>query len=134
MNQNAIYICISWNRKICWFLMKKCWCQQNSIGVSRDSYSFLIFLRSCMTVPSFIIVGYVWQILRTGAFCPPLPVYPWAAPKKPILNRVNEYVVQAFFVVVEFQICLIFMMSIISSSYYLLVWRSPKRSINESQP
>ena len=33
-------------------------------------------------MPSFIIVGYVWQILgRSG--------HPWAAPKMPILNRIN---------------------------------------------
>ena len=30
--------------KICWFLVKKCWCQQNSRGLSRDLYIFWIFL------------------------------------------------------------------------------------------
>ena len=68
----AIYICISWCSKICWFLVKECWCQQNSRGVSRDSYIFWIFLRQGITVPSFIIVEYVWQILgRGGLFTPP---------------------------------------------------------------
>ena len=38
-------------------------------------------------MPSFIIVGYVWQILGRGTFLPP---YPWAALKKPILNRVKQ--------------------------------------------
>ena len=41
-----------------------------------------------MTVPSFIIVGYVWQILGrmgVGPFAHPL-----AAQKRPILNRVKE--------------------------------------------
>ena len=45
MYQNAIYICISWYNKICWFTVKKCWCQQNSGGVSRDLYIFWIFFR-----------------------------------------------------------------------------------------
>ena len=39
------YICISWYNKICWFPVKKCWCQQKSGGVSRDSYIFWIFFR-----------------------------------------------------------------------------------------
>ena len=43
--QNPIYICISWYSKICWFSVKKCRCQQNSRGVSRDSYILWIFFR-----------------------------------------------------------------------------------------
>ena len=67
--------------------MKKCWCQQNSEGVSRDSYIVWIFSRWGITVPSFIMVGYVSQILgKRGLFAPP-PTHPWAAPKMPILNR-----------------------------------------------
>ena len=51
------------------FRWKKCRFQQNSGGVPRDSYIFLIFFRSGITVPSFIIVGYVLQILeRVGLF------------------------------------------------------------------
>ena len=42
MCSNAIYICISWYSKICWFSVKK-YCQQNSSGVSRDLYIFWIF-------------------------------------------------------------------------------------------
>ena len=38
-------------------------------------------------MPSFIIVGYVWQILGRGQKAP--PPHPPAAPKKPILNRVK---------------------------------------------
>ena len=37
---------------------------------------------------SFTNVGYVWQILERGVFLPP---HPWAAPKKPILNRVKGF-------------------------------------------
>ena len=74
MYQNPIYICISWCSKICWFLVKKCWCQQNSRDVSRDLYIFWIFLRSGITLPSVIIVGYVWEILeRRGSKKPPPP-------------------------------------------------------------
>ena len=40
-------------------------------------------------MPSFIIVGCVWQILVRGKFLPPLPLHPWAAPKNLILSRVN---------------------------------------------
>ena len=73
MHQNAIYICISWYSKICWFLVNKCWCQQNSRGVLRDWYIFWIFFRQGKSVPSSIIVGYVWQILgRRGLFGHPL--------------------------------------------------------------
>ena len=41
---NAISIFISWFSKICWFLVKKCWCQQNSSGISRNLYFFLDLL------------------------------------------------------------------------------------------
>ena len=71
MYQNAVYICISWYSKICWFSVKKCWCQQNSQSVSHDSYIFRIFFRQGITVASFIIVGNVWQILGRGAFLAP---------------------------------------------------------------
>ena len=41
-------------------------------------------------MPSLIIIGYVWQILgRLLGASLPTP-HPWAAPKMPILNRVNE--------------------------------------------
>ena len=66
MYQNAIYIGISWYNKICWFPVKKGWCQQNSEGVSRDSYIFWIFFRQGITVPILIVAGYVWQILGSG--------------------------------------------------------------------
>ena len=39
-------------------------------------------------MPSFIIVGYGWQILRRGAFL--LPFHPRAAQKRLILNRVKK--------------------------------------------
>ena len=75
MYQNAIYICISWYSKIWWFSVKKWWCQQNSRGVSRDSYIFRIFFRWGIIVSRFIIAGYVWQILRRGTFFPPSPIH-----------------------------------------------------------
>ena len=57
---------------------------------SRDLHIFWIFLRYVITAPSFIIVEYVWQILGRGGgpFWLTHP-NPWAAPKKPFLNRVK---------------------------------------------
>ena len=49
--------------------------------IQRVSHVIYIFIK----VPSFIIVGYVWQIVGRGAILPP---HPWATPKKPTLNRV----------------------------------------------
>ena len=89
MSQNAVYISISWYSKICWFLVKKCWCQQNS----RVCHVIHIFLGSSLgiTVPSFILVGYVCQIFgRRGLFAPPpTPPLSVSAPKRLILNRVK---------------------------------------------
>ena len=39
----SLYL-ISWYSKICWFPVKKCWCQQNSGCVSRDSFFFFNLL------------------------------------------------------------------------------------------
>ena len=74
MYQNAVYICISWYSKICLFPVKKCWFQQNSKGAPLDSNICWIFFRLGVTVPIFIILGNVWQILGRGAFCPPHPL------------------------------------------------------------
>ena len=56
----------------------------------RDLYIFWVFFTYVIAVPSFIIAGYVWQILgRAGGgavFCP----HPWAASERPILNRVEQ--------------------------------------------
>ena len=41
---SLLRICISWSNKIFWFSIKKCWCQQGSRGVSRDSYISWDFL------------------------------------------------------------------------------------------
>ena len=59
---------------------------------------YIFFGSSLAKVPSFIIVGYVWQILGRGFF-EPSPLYPWAAPKSLILNRVKscKRVMQFFF-------------------------------------
>ena len=37
MHQNAIYICISWYSKICYFPIKNCWCQQNPRGANPEA-------------------------------------------------------------------------------------------------
>ena len=66
MYQNPIYICICWYSNIC--------C--SPVGVASDSYIFWIFFRLGITVPSFIIAGYVWQILGRGGegfFAAPFP-------------------------------------------------------------
>ena len=92
--QNAIYICISLYSKICWFSVKKCWCKD----VSPDTYTFWISFRQSMTVPSFIIVGYVWQILgRGGTFGPQTPpsLSSMSRPEKPILNRLNGMLIMS---------------------------------------
>ena len=77
MYQYGIYVCISWYYKICWSPVKKRWCQQNSRGVSRDSYIFWIYFMEGITVPSFIIAGYVLQILGRGSLFAPLPPPIW---------------------------------------------------------
>ena len=47
---------------------------------------FIFFFRLGITVPSFIIAGYVWQILGRGSlFATP---HPW----RPILSRVKEQI------------------------------------------
>ena len=76
MYQKTIYICICWYIKICRFLVKKCWCQQNARAMSGNSYIFWVFFRYGITVPSFIIVRYVWQILEKEPFCPTI-LEPW---------------------------------------------------------
>ena len=53
---------------------------------SHDSYIFWTFFREGITVPNFIIVGYVWQTLGRGAFLLP---HTWAATKMAILNRIK---------------------------------------------
>ena len=44
------------------------WCQQNSRGEARDLYIFLFLFMEGIALPSFIILGYVWQILGRKAF------------------------------------------------------------------
>ena len=77
--QNAIYACISWYSKICWFPVKNCWCQRNSRGVSRDSNNCVKFHHCRIRVTDFKEEVSFWY------------PHPWAAPKKPILTRVNLY-------------------------------------------
>ena len=60
--------------------VKKYWRQQNSKGVSRDLYIFWSFFRQVMTVPSFMNVGYEWDILGKWAFLPPIREQAWKVP------------------------------------------------------
>ena len=85
---NEIYTCISWYNKSGWFPMKN----SDVIRTQAMCRVIYIFLGSSLsiTVPSFIIVGYVWQILGRGPFCHPLS-HPWEAPKRPIVKRVKRY-------------------------------------------
>ena len=79
MYQNATYICISWYSKICWFRVKKCWCQWNWGGVSRDSYIFWIFFRQGIIIHCRICV----TDFSEGAFLPPpspIREQPWKCP------------------------------------------------------
>ena len=89
MHQNVIYICISWYRKICWFPVKNADVSRTQ-GVYHMIYLFFgSSLGKSLTVLSFIIVGYVWQTLERGLFC---PLDLWAAPKRPTLSRVNIFI------------------------------------------
>ena len=65
---NAIYICISWFSKICWFSVKECWCQQNSSGMSRDLYIFFDLLWVRYNCPK---CHYRKTYFREGAFLVP---------------------------------------------------------------
>ena len=87
MYQNAIYICISWYSKIWWFSVKKWWCQQNSRGVSCDSYIFWMFFRWGVKFHHCRIC--VTNFRETDLFSP--PPHPRESPKKSILNRVNSW-------------------------------------------
>ena len=99
MYQNTIYICISRYSKICWFPVKKCWCQHNSRGLSRDLYIFWIFFGWGITAKfhrcRICVTGF-----REGR---PRSPHPWAAPKKLILNRVKMKFY--FYIVPRLYIC-----------------------------
>ena len=72
MYQNAIYICISWYGTFCWFPMKKCTCQQNLRGVSRDSYCFLDLLGLRYNCAKFHYCAICMTNFREGgSFLPP---------------------------------------------------------------
>ena len=53
MYQNPVCTCISWCSKICWFLVKKCWCQQKSRDVSHGL---------CVSSPEKAHLSKVWSI------------------------------------------------------------------------
>ena len=76
MYQNTIYICISRYSKICWFPVKKCWCKQNSRGVSRNSYIFLglLWVRYNCVKFHHCRICLMWQILGRGGGLSPTPI------------------------------------------------------------
>ena len=83
MYQDTIYICISWYSKICWFPVKNVDVSKTE-GVCHVIYISFGSSLGRVKVPSFIIVGYEWDILgREGVFAPLLP------PKRPTLNWVK---------------------------------------------
>ena len=63
-------------------------------------------------MPSFIIVGYAWQILERGGLVQATPPSRlWASPKKPILNRVKGLMEQFRFfklLILKLQIFILF--------------------------
>ena len=83
---NAIYICISWYNKSCWFPVKKCWCWQYSRSVSRNLYTFWIFFRQGITVRFHQIRICVRDFRKRELFT----VQPWATPKRTILKRIKN--------------------------------------------
>ena len=82
MYQNAIYIRISWYSKTCWFPVKKSWIQQNSKGVSRDSYVFSIFVQLRYKCAKLHHCRICVTDFREGAFLPSFQ--PWETSKRPI--------------------------------------------------
>ena len=69
MYQNTIYICISWYSKICWFPVKNADVSRIQ-GVCHVIHMLFGSSLGKLWLPSFIIVGFVWQILGKGAFLP----------------------------------------------------------------
>ena len=98
MSSHAVFICISWYSKICWFPLKKCWCQQNSRGVSLDLYIFWIFFMWGIPVPSFIIVEYAWQVLgwRSLFATPSMSNHKKAHPGSQKLSYYPSYITQGW--------------------------------------
>ena len=92
MHQNAIHVRISWYNKICWFPVKKCWSQQNSGGVSRDSYIIWIFVMLRYNCAKFHHCRICVTEFREGAFLPP-PIHeqPQKCPSWIGLNNTKIY-------------------------------------------
>ena len=81
-SQSSIYICFSSCNKVCRFSVK-------NADVSRSQRVFYMIFGSSLgvTVPSLIIIGYIWQISGRGRLFAP---HPWTMPKWPILKRVKN--------------------------------------------
>ena len=82
MYQNAVYICITWYSKICWFPVKNADVSRTHGMCHVIHLFFLIFFGWDIIVPSFIIVGHVWQILWKGSLFAPVPRQSLSSPKK----------------------------------------------------
>ena len=67
--QNSVYICFSSCNKIYRFSVKKCWCQQISRGVLRDSHDFWIFFRYNCTKFHHCRI-YMTDFRKGEPFCP----------------------------------------------------------------
>ena len=72
-------------RKVADFKWKNTDVSRNQEWVTWFVY-FWTFFREGITVPNFIIVGYVWQTLGRGAF---ILSHTWTATKMAILNRIK---------------------------------------------
>ena len=90
MYQNTIYICISWYSKICWFLVKKILMSAELKGCVTWFIYFLDFIWVRYKCAKFHHCRTCIKDFReeVGIFG---PLYPWAAPKNSILNRVKGY-------------------------------------------
>ena len=94
MYQNAICICISWNSKIYWFLVKNADVIRIQEVCHMPWYSniFRIFFKVRYNCAKFYHCRiYVTGLRKWSLFAPPPPPpHLLAVPKKPTLNRVNQ--------------------------------------------
>ena len=84
---NGIYIYVSWYSKICWFPVKNAEISRTQ-GVCRVIHIVTGFsLGKVKLCQGLSLQDMCDRFQGGGTFLP--PPHPWAAPKKPILNRVK---------------------------------------------
>ena len=89
----SISVFLDLARKMCWFTVKKLWCQQESRGVSRDLYIFVSSLGKVKLYQVSSLQNICDRFLGAETFLPPSPPPPppsphqSADPKRSILNR-----------------------------------------------